>query len=707
VLLPLALTMGLAVGAACLFLEPARPRAPQEYLAALRSQPMLTRARTAALLPLAILATFAWCVASAHVARHLLAAGDPMVAGTELGLASMACAGLAFAVAFALVRPLRRVLALCAGQSARCVDPVSTGGLACVVVVLAIAWGVFAGDAGGGGGGVLGIFGVLKRKELDLGPVLNLGAIALSAYLAPAAFAALPPLPTVLLGVVTVAPLALTAHEARAMNDDFPVVREVEHAGVGKVALALLRKLTDRDHDGASPLFGGGDCDDRDPRRFPNAVDVPGNGIDEDCSGADTPLPPVAPVVVRPPPPIEAVKLDPKMNLVLITVDTLRIDVGFMGYDKPVTPSLDALAARGVVFDRAYSMASYTGKSVGPLLIGKYPSETQRDTGHFNTYFPSNKLIAERLHDAGLHTMGAASHWYFVPWSGLTQGMDDWDTSAMPKSGQGDVDTSVTSAQLTDAAIALLRKPASTQSRFFMWVHYFDPHEQYMPHPEAPAAIAAGADTGERRAKAAYDTEVWFTDHHIGRLLDFIAEQAWGENTAVVVTSDHGETFGEHGMSFHGGELWESLVRVPLLVYFPGVKPHHVPVKRSHIDLVPTLLDLMGVPLPPDGELSGESMMPDLVAAPDATFDERDVYIDMPVGPYTGMRHALITGPTPGLKLYNMAPSQFALFDLATDPGETDDIVLTDHDRYAALVERFTELRGRLKEVTPTATPSP
>jgi arylsulfatase A-like enzyme len=288
--------------------------------------------------------------------------------------------------------------------------------------------------------------------------------------------------------------------------------------------------------------------------------------------------------------------------------------------------------------------------------------------------------------------------------------MDDWDTSAMPSSGQGDVDTSVTSEQLTDAAIRVLQKPASTRSRFFMWVHYFDPHEQYMPHAGVPPEIASGADTPERRAKAAYDGEVWFTDHHIGRLLAFIGEQPWGGETAVIVTSDHGETFGEHGMSFHGGELWEPLVRVPLLVYLPGAKPHHVPVKRSHIDLVPTMLDLLGVPLPVEGELSGQSMLSDLLAGPDARFEERDVYIDMPVGPYTGTRRALITGPSPGLKLYNMGPNQFALFDVGVDPGETSDIVLADTDRFHALVERLTEKRAGLKEINvpPTAsTPSP
>jgi choline-sulfatase len=697
VLLPLSTVVGLVVGVSCLLLEPARARAPQEYLHSMRVQPMLSRARTAALVPLSLLAGLAWSVTTAHVARRLLATGDARVVGVELGVASMACAFFAMSLALALLLPVRRFLASCAARSPRFVDPVSTGSIAAILVGGAIAWGIASGDLGGNGGGPLGILGVLKRTELDLRPVLNLGAIALSAYLAPAAFATRGAVWAVLATALALFPVGLTVHEAVTLNQDAPTARLVEHTGLGKAALAILRHVTDRDKDGASPYFGGGDCDDHDPRRSPTAVDIPGNGIDEDCSGEDLPLPAVAPVIVRPR--IVTRHLDPHMNLVLITVDTMRIDVGFMGYDKPVTPNLDTLAERSVIFDRAYSLASYTGKSIGPLLIGKYPSETLRDGGHFTTYFPTNTFLAKRLQDAGFRTLGVASHWYFVPWSGLTQGFDEWDTSAVPPGGQGDIDTSVTSEPLTDAAIRLLKKPESTESRFFLWVHYFDPHEQYMPHPEAPDEIAADADTPAKKTKAAYDTEVWYTDHQIGRLLDFIAEQPWGGDTAVVVTSDHGETFGDHGMSFHGGELWEPLVRVPLLVYFPGATPHHVKVKRSHVDLVPTLLDLLSVPLPEASELSGVSLLPDLVAQPEDKLEERDVYIDMPVGPYTGMRHALITGPTPGLKLYNLGPNAYALFDLADDPGEINDIVMADTDRFKTLLDLFNTTRGRLKEV--------
>src|SRR5262249_9094082 len=149
-----------------------------------------------------------------------------------------------------------------------------------------------------------------------------------------------------------------------------------------------------------------------------------------------------------------------------------------------------------------------------------------------------------------------------------------------------------------------------------------------------------------------YDGEIWFTDHHIGRLLDFIESQPWGKDTMVVMTADHGETFNEHGMSWHGVDIWEPLVRVPCIIYIPGAPPHRIPLKRGHIDLVPTMLEMMRIPLPPGhDELSGDSMLASVLEDPGADLEEKDVFVDMPVGPYTQMRRALISGPTPGLKI--------------------------------------------------------
>src|SRR5262249_23635485 len=139
-------------------------------------------------------------------------------------------------------------------------------------------------------------------------------------------------------------------------------------APLGKYALALARKLADRDHDGASALFGGGDCREGGASIGPPGVEIPDNGGDEDCTGpglrggglAELRPPPPRPA----PAPPSAVPAD--LNVVLITVDTLRGDLGYAGYAQPVSPNLDALAARGTAFMRAYSLASYTGKSVGP-----------------------------------------------------------------------------------------------------------------------------------------------------------------------------------------------------------------------------------------------------------------------------------------------------------------------------------------------------
>jgi choline-sulfatase len=273
--------------------------------------------------------------------------------------------------------------------------------------------------------------------------------------------------------------------------------------------------------------------------------------------------------------------------------------------------------------------------------------------------------------------------------------MDIWDMSAMPDNSSGDVDSSSTSDEESDAVIRLLSDPVNVSRRFFLWVHYFDPHALYVPHAGAPD-FRRGATNW---AKPLYDGEVWFTDKNLGRVFDFIDSQPWGKKTAIILTADHGEAFDEHGMNYHGVDLWEPVVRVPLIFYVPGTKPHRINKKRSAIDLVPTLLDLMGLPQPPDGELSGESNAGAIVAPDEVTIDERDVYMDMPWGPNVSQHRALIHGQSPGMKLMSEGGPVFFLFDLSRDEAEVDELSRRDRASFGRTFTAFEEKLASLHEI--------
>ncbi|MSP25059.1 MAG: sulfatase [Myxococcales bacterium] len=692
---PLALVLGLAVGVSSWLVHPRVEPSVVRLLDRLRDLAPSRTADIAAFVPLATLGLFAWATLSAHLARTLLGAAVPAsVCGAVLAVASLGLGATLALVVLALTPALRKRLATWRSRWRGAVDPVATLALALAVVTLLLAYGIQSGTVSGDGG-LLGIFGVFKREELDLRAPALLLAWTLAIYLAPPMFSWLRSYQAWALAAVA---LSVTMIAARRLDASPDTARALERsAPVAKVPLRLLARLGDRDKDGASGWFGGGDCDDNNAAIGPAADDVPNNGVDEDCSGSDLHLEPTA--ALGPELPVSAegeARLPKAGNAILITVDTLRYDLGFAGYERAVSPNLDRLAKRSAVFERAYALASYTGKSVGPMLIGKYGSETHRNWGHFNKFSSEDTFVAERLKRAGFRTMSVQGHRYFGAFGGLERGFDDLDLSAAPPEGAAwATDTTTTSDKLTDAAIALLDRHGSGQ--FFLWIHYLDPHANYVSH--------AGTPEFGKSARDRYDHEVRYTDQEIGRLLSHVEKAAWAGRTSIVVTSDHGEAFGEHGMHFHGFELWEPLVRVPLIVHVPGLDAKRVATPRGAIDLVPTLLDLCRVPRPPSVTeapadshdfVSGASLIPDLLASPGAILQERDVVVDMPAGPYNEARRALIHGD---LKLIVSRDAQKELFDLRRDPGETKN-VWAERKREIEAPYARAKSRMRLLEVT-------
>jgi choline-sulfatase len=392
---------------------------------------------------------------------------------------------------------------------------------------------------------------------------------------------------------------------------------------------------------------------------------------------------PVAIVDAAPPPPATPKEL----SVLVISIDSLRADMPWNGYARPIAPRLTELEKKAVSYTHAYSISSYTSMSLGGFLGGKLPSEMKRSGFFFGSYPADDLMFPELLQKAGVRTLSAHAHGYFKS-AGFDQGFDKWEI--VPDIVfKNETDPNVTGPQHEKIAERLLSDPELDSKRFFAWFHFLDPHDQYISH-EKDGIPAFGKTLRDR-----YDAEVLFTDQQIGKLLDFIATKPWASRLAIIVTADHGESFGEHGQYNHGFELWENLVRVPMFLVVPGIAPRRIDVPRSAIDLAPTILELLGVPAEPSFE--GKSLVAEMksTAAP----EEHDVVVDLPMTSDNDKRRGLVHGRQ---KIIAFGKEEIPkLYDLDADPGELHPI--TSGDTWKEMAARYRAFSKTVKEVAPSA----
>ena len=367
----------------------------------------------------------------------------------------------------------------------------------------------------------------------------------------------------------------------------------------------------------------------------------------------------------------EKEKRPERYNVVLLLVDSMRADMPWAGYERNIAPVLTALEKESVSYTRAYSVSSYTAKSVAALLSGKYPSTLYRSAPFFTKYPDANLFLAELLNATGIYTASAQAHMYMKRGSGLDQGFDEWEV-VEGITFDNKTDNHVTSQKLTPLAIQLLEKKPQDKA-FFLYLHYMDPHDVYVKHD--------GADFGPK-LRDRYDSEMFYTDLWIGKLLEFMKGQPWWNETIVIVSADHGEAFGEHQMHRHAFELWNVLTHVPLFVRIPRVAGRRIETPRSHIDLAPTILELMNVKGQHD--FAGKSLVPELMGG---SAEPRPVLLDLPKDTNNPERRAIIDGDHK-LLMFDTG-WRTDLYDLKEDPGEQRNLAKGKPEKLAELRELF------------------
>lgn len=423
---------------------------------------------------------------------------------------------------------------------------------------------------------------------------------------------------------------------------------------------------------------------------------------------------------------VRAASQGPGPNVLVYVVDTLRADaLGAYGAARP-TPAFDALAREGTLFEDALAPAPWTLPSSTSLLTGRDVRSHGVATGT-DVLPPDVATVATSFRQAGYTTIAFSANPWFGDRHGLNRGFLEFIRISRPLGARG-AENGQTSALINDALLPWLEDNAA--ERFLVYVHTMDPHQPYTPPIEAESALDLGWRPGDRRWKLArapsegrgrgrlgdverlqpkaarsilevsrklYDATVVGWDAQLARLVETLRSLGVLDDTILVVTSDHGEEFGEHGLSGHGQALYQELLHVPLLIRYPPSVPAGARVSTpvGLVDVASTVRALAG--LPPDEAPESLNLGRDWGSSPSsrAFFAERRTILT----PVAGLPEldAVVEGD---LKLIRRLDTRGAdeLYDLAADPGETHNLAskrTEDRRRLGALLDGETPSRGR------------
>jgi arylsulfatase A-like enzyme/Flp pilus assembly protein TadD len=371
----------------------------------------------------------------------------------------------------------------------------------------------------------------------------------------------------------------------------------------------------------------------------------------------------------------------PSPNVILVTIDTLRADhVGCYGDKQIKTPNLDALAADGIRFERAFAVVPVTLPSHTTIMTGTYPMLSGMHDFSANKLSPDQPTLASTLKQAGYATGAVIGAAVLDSRFGLNQGFDyyydHFDFSRLEEANLDEMERP--GNVVADLTLDWLAK--NWQKKFFLWMHLYDPHAPYNP-PEP---------YNHEYADRLYDGEIAFADAQLGRVIGFLKEKKIYENSIIVVVGDHGESLGEHGEKTHGFFIYNATMHVPFIIHLPGKSQGRIvsnPV--SLVDLMPTMLAAAGVEVP--HQVQGTNLLPERQA--DSETKDRDLYGETFL-PRIHFNWSELRG-TENTKYHFIDAPKPELYDLLKDPGETHNLF---GDKKAVGDEMRAKLAGLIRE---------